>query len=178
MPNYRRATVAGASYFFTVNLLERHGNDLLVRRVDDLRDCVRQVKNLHPFHIDAWVVLPEHMHAVWTLPPGDANFSQRWRLIKSLFTQRIPKEEVLSPVRLARGERAIWQRRFWEHMIRDEADYARHVDYVHINPVKHGLVPAVAEWPYSSFHRWVRAGAYVPDWAGDPGLEAVGEVER
>jgi putative transposase len=178
MPNYRRARVAGASYFFTVNLLQRHHNDLLVRHIDSLRACVKRVRELHPFHVDAWVVLPEHMHAVWTLPPDDANFSIRWRLIKSLFAQRIPKEESLSPVRQARGERGIWQRRFWEHLIRDDTDHARHVDYVHINPLKHGLVTAVADWPYSSFHRHVREGIYAPDWAADPGLEPVGGRER
>jgi len=174
MPNYRRAQAKGATYFFTVNLLQRHKNDLLVRHIDLLRSCVRRAKELHPFYIDAWVVLPEHMHAIWTLPEHDADFSLRWRLIKTAFARQLPKTEFLSDVRLARGERGIWQRRFWEHMIRDDDDFARHVDYVHINPVKHGLVKTPADWLYSSFHRYVKEGIYPADWAADPGLAPVG----
>jgi putative transposase len=107
------------------------------------------------------------MHAIWTLPVDDADFSIRWRLIKSRFAKEIPKGEPLSRVRQARGERGIWQRRFWEHLIRDDADYARHVEYCYINPVKHALVSRVRDWPYSSFHRDVRAGLFPADWAGD-----------
>lgn len=168
MPDYRRARVPGATYFFTVNLLERHGNDLLVREIMLLRQALRRVQDLYPFHVDAWVVLPEHMHAVWTLPPGDADFSLRWRLIRSLFSRRMPRTERRSHVRQTRGERGLWQRRYWEHLIRDDNDYARHVDYVHINPVKHGLVNRVQDWPYSTFHRYVRQGIYVPEWSADP----------
>ncbi len=145
MPNYRRATAAGASYFFTVNLLERQNNDLLVQEIDLLRKTVKRVKELHPFHIDAWVVLPEHIHAVWTLPPDDSNYSQRWRLIRSLFSHALPLQESRSLVQIQRGERGIWQRRFWEHQIRDDIDFDRHVDYAHINPVKHGLVARAAD---------------------------------
>jgi putative transposase len=119
------------------------------------------------------VVLPDHIHAVWTLPPGDADFSTRWRFIKSRFAQAIPKRESLSPVREKRGERGIWQRRFWEHLIRDENDYARHIEYCYINPVKHGLVARVQAWPHSSFHRDVRAGLFPADWAGE--AEPAGE---
>lgn len=165
MPDYRRNRVPGGTYFFTVNLLER-SNTLLVSHVDALRDAVRKVRAARPFHIDAWVVLPDHMHAVWTLPSDDTDYSGRWKAIKIAFAKALPKTEYLSPVRAAKGERGIWQRRFWEHTIRDEQDYAAHVDYVHINPVKHGLAPRVADWPYSSFHRWVAQGAYSPDWAG------------
>jgi putative transposase len=120
------------------------------------------------------VVLPDHLHCVWTLPPGDADFSNRWKAIKIRFVQAIPDTERRSAVRAACGERAIWQRRFWEHAIRDETDYARHVDYVHFNPVKHGHVQRVADWPYSSFRRWVAAGRYPPDWCGgdDDAFEA------
>jgi putative transposase len=107
------------------------------------------------------------MHAVWTLPPADVDFSTRWRLIKSHFARSLPKGEWLSPVRRARGERGVWQRRFWEHLIRDDEDYRRHVEYCWINPVKHALVTRVADWPYSSFHRAVRAGVVVADWAGE-----------
>jgi putative transposase len=168
MPNYRRALVLGGCWFFTVNLLERR-NTLLVDRIAALRDAMEITRRRHAFVIDAIVVLPDHIHAVWTLPPGDAGFSLRWRLIKSRFAQGLPKRERLSDVRKARGERGIWQRRFWEHLIRDEADYARHVEYCYINPVKHGLVARVRDWPHSSFHRDVRAGIFPQDWAGDVG---------
>jgi len=128
---------------------------------------MERTRGRYPFVIDAIVVLPDHLHAVWTLPPGDADFSLRWRMIKSRFAQALPKQERLSDVRKARGERGIWQRRFWEHLIRDEADYARHVEYCYINPVKHGLVARVRDWPHSSFHRDVRAGFFPADWAGE-----------
>ena len=120
-----------------------------------------------PFQIDAFVVLPDHIHTIWTLPPGDTDFSLRWRLIKQRFSRSIPPGERLSPVRLARGERGIWQRRFWEHLIRDDADFQRHVEYCYINPLKHGLVRRVCDWPYSSFHRDVGAGLVPQDWAGE-----------
>ena len=165
MPDYRRNRVRGGTFFFTVNLLERR-SDLLVAHIDALRDAVRKSRLKRPFHIDAWVVLPDHMHAVWTLPPDDSDYSTRWKAIKIAFAKSLPKTERRSPVRLARGERGIWQRRFWEHTIRDERDYAAHVDYVHVNPVKHGLVKRVVNWPHSSFHRLVRQGVYEADWAG------------
>ncbi len=120
-----------------------------------------------PFSIDAFVVLPDHIHAVWTLPFGDTGISVRWRLIKSHFSKSVADVEPVSASRSARKERGIWQRRFWDHAIRDEADFWRHVDYCYINPVKHGHVKRVADWPYSSFHRDVRAGLFPCDWAGD-----------
>lgn len=167
MPNYRRAFIPGGTWFFTVNLLQRHGNDLLVREINLLRDTVRRVREQHPFRIDAWVVLPEHLHYVMTLSPGDSDFSLRWRLIKSGFSRALPKTEPRSEVRKAAGERGIWQRHYWEHLIRDDADYRRHVDYVHMNPLKHGHVRQVQDWPYSTFHRYVDAGIYPVDWCGD-----------
>ncbi|MFT4276951.1 MAG: transposase [Rhodopseudomonas sp.] len=170
MPNYRRAFVPGGCWFFTVALLERR-NTLLVDHITALRDAVARTRERFPFEIDAVVVLPDHLHAVWTLPPGDADFSTRWRLIKTHFAKAPPKEERLSAVRARRGERGIWQRRFWEHLIRDEADYARHVEYCMINPVKHGLVSRVQDWPTSSFHRDVRRGVFPLDWAGDASVE-------
>lgn len=175
MPNYCRARIEGATWFFTVNLLQRRNNDLLVRHIDVLRDSIRRVRRVHPFAIDAWVVLPEHTHCVWTLPPGDADFSSRWRLLKTFFSRALPADEYRSPLRVLRGERGIWQRRYWEHLVRDEEDFRRHVDYVHINPVKHGLVASVGDWPYSTFHRAVRNGLYPPDWAGDRALEVPGD---
>jgi putative transposase len=167
MPNYRRYFVPGGMYFFTVTLLERKG-DLLVRHIDALRDAVRRVKRLYPFEIIAWVVLPDHLHCIWRLPAQDVDFPTRWRLIKLLFCKMIPKGERLSVVRLAKGERGIWHRRYWEHVLRDEADFSAHMDYVHFNPVKHGLAKSVQDWPFSTFHRYVRAGLYPADWAGSP----------
>jgi len=175
MPNYRRAFVPGGTWFFTVNLLERKNNDLLIREVDLLRETVRAVRQRHPFQVDAWVVLPEHIHAVWTLPPGDADFSKRWRLIKSGFSRALPKIEYRSSVRKAAGERGIWQRHFWEHLIRDEKDFERYVDYVHVNPVKHGLVAQVSQWPYSSFHRYVEKGIYPKNWCGNVDVSVAGD---
>lgn len=166
MSYYRRYRIKGGCYFFTVNLLERN-KSLLVENIDLMRESVRLCKQKRPFHIDAWVVLPEHMHAIWTLPDGDDNFSGRWRRIKIHFSKGLPKIERRSAVRVKRGERGIWQRRFWEHAIRDERDYELHMDYLHCNPVKHGWTKNVADWPYSSFHRHMKAGFYSDVWAGN-----------
>ncbi|MGH8234778.1 MAG: REP-associated tyrosine transposase [Rhodanobacteraceae bacterium] len=138
---YRRVDVAGGTYYFTVNLADR-SSCLLAERIDELRAAVRVVKQRHPFEIVAWVVLPEHMHAIWTLPDHDAGFGSRWGLVKSGFSRAVPptETEIVSASRSRKRERGIWQRRFREHLIRDEADLQRHVDYVHINPVKHGHV--------------------------------------
>jgi putative transposase len=166
MPDYRRAWHPGGTYFFTVNLLQRQGNDLLIRHIDLLRASIKSVRVCHPFTIHSWVVLPEHMHCVIELPENDADFAMRWRLIKTEFSKALPRIENRTGVRIRRGERGIWQRRYWEHLIRDERDYRAHMDYVHINPVKHGLVERVADWPYSTFHRMVADGIYPPGWAG------------
>ena len=168
MTRYRRAQVEGASYFFTVNCAERHGNQLLVNHIDLLRQVFRKVKKGHSFHIDAITVLPDHLHCIWTLPAGDSDYKTRWALIKSGFSRGIPPGEKCSRSRMKRGERGIWQRRYWEHMIRDDRDYQRHVDYIHWNPVKHGWVNRVRDWPHSSFHAYVRRGALPHDWACEP----------
>lgn len=172
MPDYRRTWMPGGTYFFTVNLLERRGNDLLVRRVDVLREAVRATKRDHPFRIHGWVVLPDHMHCIFELPPGDADFALRWQVIKRRFSLALPRMEYRSDIRLRRRERGIWQRRYWEHLLRNEDDYRRHMDYLHYNPVKHGWVRRVSEWPHSTFHRCVREGVYPEDWAspGDGAL--------
>jgi len=159
MPNYRRAFIPGGCWFFTVNLLERR-RTLLVDHIDSLRESIAKTRHKYPFEINAFVVLPNHLHAIWTLPPGDADFSTRWRLIKTAFAKSLPKQERLSAVRKARNERGVWQRRFWEHMIRNETDYARHIEYCYINPVKHGLVTRVRDWPHSSFRRDVERGIF------------------
>ncbi len=163
---YRRSSVKGGSFFFTVNLAQR-GSDLLVREIEHLRDVVAETRLVRPFEINAMVILPDHLHAVWTLPPGDADFSTRWAAIKAQFTRRVrvhPARRSQSKIRRQEGK--VWQRRFWEHCIRDEADYRAHVEYCWGNPVKHGLVDRVVDWPFSSIHRDIRAGRVAPEWTG------------
>jgi putative transposase len=165
MVRYRRNFVPGGSYFFTVTLADRTSS-ILVDHVDALRTAFRVTRHERPFTIDAIVILPEHLHTIWTLPSGDSDFSGRWKRIKAYFTHRIVARSV--PVKRHRnGEYALWHRRFWEHTIRNETDFERHVDYVHFNPVKHKLVSRVRDWPYSSFHAYVRRGRLPLDWAGD-----------
>jgi len=163
---YRRADAPGASYFFTVNLAERQRR-LLVEHVDALREVIRGVRQRHPFFIEAMVILPDHLHALWTLPEGDADFATRWALIKAGFSRRLQPGEGINPSRLAKRERGIWQRRFWEHLIRSDEDFARHVDYIHWNPCKHGHATRPVDWPYSSVHRYIAEGKQLPDWGGD-----------
>ena len=115
--------------------------------------------------IEAIVVLPDHLHTIWTLPADDADYAERWRMIKSRFTKSLVKEGVKIG-RNEKGEYDLWQRRYWEHTIRDDLDLQRHVDYIHCNPVKHGLVERVSDWPHSSFHRYVRDGIVSVDWGG------------
>jgi putative transposase len=166
MPQYTRTYVPGGTFFFTVALLERK-RSLLTDHIDLLRESFRKVRHQRPFKIDAIVVLPDHLHCVWTLPPDDPDFSTRWRLIKTAFARGIPIGERLSQRRQRVGERGIWQRRFWEHMIRDERDFSSHVDYIHYNPLKHGHVQRVSDWPHSSFHQYVSEGVYPSDWASE-----------
>ena len=174
MPNYRRVWHPGGTYCFTVTLLQRRNNDLLTREIDLLRTVVADVRGRHPFRIHGWVVLPDHMHCVIELPDGDVDYAVRWRLIKMGFSKGMPKTEQRSSVRHRRGERGIWQRRFWEHLIRDEEDFRAHMDYVHFNPAKHGLVTRVVDWPYSTFHRLVEQGVYPPDWGGSAESDKLG----
>ena len=170
MPNYRRYFLPGGTFFFTVNLLERD-RDLLVRHVALLREAVRQVRAARPFEIVAWVVMPDHLHCIWTLPPGDTDYPERWRLIKLLFSRALPKTERINASRESKGERGIWQRRFWEHTIRDERDLNYHIDYTHYNPVKHGHATRPADWPHSTIHRYIEQGLLAPDWGADVTFE-------
>ena len=160
MTDYCRAYIPGATWFFTVNLAERRGNRLLVEKIDSLRLAFAYVRRRRPFRVEAVVVLPDHLHGVWTLPPGDADFSTRWNLLKGHFSRSVAKGERVSRSREKRRERGLWQRRFWEHFVRDQEDFNGHVDYIHWNPVQHGWVKPVADWPYSSFHRFVARGIY------------------
>lgn len=164
MRTYKRIRIPGATYFFTVNLNERHGNDLLTKHIDVLREAFRVTKLAHPFTIEAMVVLPDHLHCLWQLPPDDDDFSMRWRLIKAYFSRMLAPDEHISASRERKGERGIWQRRYWEHVIRDERDLQNHLDYIHYNPVKHGHVSRTIDWPHSSFHRFVARGAYPENW--------------
>jgi putative transposase len=165
MVRYRRNFVPGGVYFFTVTLADRRST-LLIDHIGALRTAFRTARRERPFAVDAIVILPDHLHAILTLPPGDADFSGRWRRIKGHFSSQMIEVGVFTK-RYANADLALWQRRFWEHTIRNEDDFARHVDYVHFNPVKHGLVSRVRDWPHSSFHRYVRQGLLPGDWAGD-----------
>ncbi len=161
---YRRVIIPGSSYFFTLVLQDRR-SDLLIRKINKLRQAVKQVIECYPFIIDGIVVLPDHLHVMMTLPPGDANYAQRVGFIKSSFSRQIESLEPISASKKSKRERGIWQRRFWEHTIRDELDYSRHMDYIHYNPVKHGYVKSPAEWPYSSIHRSISLGILPHDGA-------------
>ena len=174
MSRYIRPKVQAASVFFTVALADRSSN-LLVREVTLLRAVVGQVRATRPFHIDAWVVLPDHLHAVWTLPAGDADFSTRWKEIKARFTKAVGLVGRRSASKIAKGEAGLWQRRFWDHHIRDEADFAAHVRYCWGNPVKHGLVERAVDWPYSSIQRDIKLGRVEPEWVGMVQEGAFGE---
>jgi putative transposase len=174
MSSYRRLRLPGATFFFTVNLARR-GDDALVRHIGDLRHAFRATAAEHPIRCDAMVILPDHLHAVWTLPPGDADFSIRWRKLKARFTRWSRVSLPTTSSKTKKREAGLWQRRFWEHAIRDDTDYAAHVGYCLWNPVKHGLVTRAEDWPFSSIHRDMRAGL-VFDPRSIVDLEAAGET--
>ena len=174
MTEYRRTYMPGVSWFFTVNLAQRKGNHLLVNHIDALRQAFRYINEKYPYRLDAVVVLPDHLHCIWTLPPDDSDYSRRWSLLKGHFSRVIEKDERISKSRQKRRERGVWQRRFWEHMVRDQEDVNRHVDYIHWNPVKHGWVRQVADWPLSSFHDYVARGTYSENWCCDRELDIHG----
>ena len=165
MPNYRRANLKGGMFFFTVALADR-ASRLLVDEIDYLRNVYRAVRGRRPFETIAICILPDHIHALWALPEEDRDFSTRWNLIKGGFSRGVGAQP-RSPSKISKREKGVWQRRYWEHAIRDDADLERHVDYIHFNPVKHGQVARVVDWPHSSFHRFVERGLLAPDWGGD-----------
>jgi putative transposase len=165
MSRYRRAFHPGATYFFTVCLADR-GSQRLTENITGLRAAYAATLATLPVRTEAVVILPDHLHAVWTLPVGDADFPNRWRLFKTAFSKGFAVSSTTSASKLARGEKGIWQRRYWEHHIRNEADLAAHIAYCWGNPVKHGLVRCAADWPYSSIHRDIRLGLVSSEWAG------------
>ena len=168
MPEFRRAFQPGGTFFFTVVTYQRRPlfNDAVARRA--LRDALEGTRSRRPFTIDAVVLMPDHLHTLWTLPEGDHDFSTRWRKVKESFTRQFRAENrgepTVTPGQKRKSLAGFWQQRFWEHTIRDEDDFRRHVDYIHYNPVKHGLAacPHAGEW--SSFARWVKADVYEPGW--------------
>lgn len=184
MPDYRRWFVPGASYFFTVVTADRAPIFRHETARAGLRRAFSEVKARWPFEIAAIVLLPDHLHAIWTLTPGDADFATRWAAIKRRFTclwlEAGGPESLVSPAKARDRRRGVWQRRYWEHVLRDEEDFANHGHYIHFNPVKHGLVSCPKDWPYSSFARFVRSGDYPSDWAcgghGPPDLRKLDEI--
>ena len=169
MSRYRRANTPGATYFFTVVTFRRQPFlcDPDVRIA--LREAITKVRRQYPFHIEGWVLLPDHLQAIWTLPRDDSRFSLRWQQIKRGVTrrcgERVHQAKWMTESKTKHRESTLWQRRYWEHLIRDDQDFERHMDYLHYNPVKHGWVASVRDWPYSSFHRHVAAGVYRKDWS-------------
>jgi putative transposase len=166
MSQYRRVRIEGGWFFFTLTLADR-STDLLVRHIERLRAAYAAALKRDPFETIAICVLPDHLHAIWALPPDDADFPRRWSLIKQDFSRGLPACPNRTPSKLAKREKGIWQRPYWEHAIRDDADLARHIDYIHYNPVKHGLVSRECGWPHSSFHRYAARELLPLDWAGD-----------
>ena len=168
MSRYRRVKIEGGAFFFTLALADR-SSDLLVRHIERLRSAYAEVEKRYPFETVAICILPDHIHALWQLPDGDADYASRLSLLKTGFSRGLPPAK-RSRSKIRKREKGIWQRRYWEHAIRNDVDLERHVDYIHYNPVKHGLVTRVADWPCSSFHRYVAQGILPGDWAGDARL--------
>lgn len=182
MPNYRRAHIRGGTYFFTVNTLNRQTFLLDDAIWDALRAGINLVRESYPFTIEAWVLLPDHLHCLWTLPTDDQGFSTRWLVIKRTVTQRcgdpLHCPELLTARRAQRQQSTLWQHRYWEHLIRDEHDYQRHVAYIHWNPVRHGYVQRAGDWPYSTLQKFVGKGVYSPDWRMDNSIAVDGDFGK
>jgi putative transposase len=166
MSRYRRVKIEGGLFFFTLALADR-SSGLLVRHIDRARRAYAFAHERHPFETVAICILPGHLHALWQLPDRDADYASRWSLFKSAFSRGPPAAPQRSASKIAKREKGIWQRRYWEQAIRDENDLDRHIEYIHYNPVKHELVTRVVDWPHSSFHRYVEQGLLPADWAGD-----------
>ena len=175
MRTYIRNRVPGGTYFFTVNLALRSGNTLLVDNIDRLREAYRATCKERPFETIAAVVLPEHLHVIWRLPANDDDYPTRWRMLKGRFSHAIANKEEIKKSRRQKGERGIWQRRYWEHTIRDDSDLHRHIDYIHSNPVKHGWCKVATEWPFSTIRQYVERGCLTTRWGGAHQAERLGQ---
>ena len=172
MSNYRRDNTAGATWFLTVVTYQRQAFLCQDKVRAALREAIGKVHSKYPFKIEAWVLLPDHFHCIWTLPDGDSNFQLRIQLIKRYVTQKcapfLHRDELTTTSRRKRNESTIWQRRYWEHRLHSEKDFEHHMDYIHYNPVKHGLSQTPTKWPYSTIHRLTKKGVYPADWASEP----------
>lgn len=172
MPDYKRVYVEGGTYFFTVNTIKR--KTILTRPESRylLKTAWQEIKKIHPFEDVALCLMPDHIHCIWKLPENDSNFSVRWNGIKGLFSKKYKKTDSYSHdsdrIRKNKQEASVWQRRFWEHLIRDDDDLQRHIDYIHYNPVKHGYVAKATDWEYSTIHRYIHDGIVEPDWGNSP----------
>ena len=177
---YRRAVQKGGTFFFTIVTYHRRPLFTTPANVDLLRQSFRHVRSSHPFILEAAVILPDHLHCVLILPTEDLDFSTRVRLIKKDFSRHFAEkfERTVIPSRKKKSEVMVWQRRFWEHLIRDDTDLRRHVEYIHYNPLKHGLTSSPREWPYSSFYQYVRRGFYSADWGGNPTIDIIEDIQR
>ena len=168
MPAYLRSKTSGGTFFFTVVTFQRRRLFADPENLEVLRTIIAEVQKDYPFILDAWAFLPDHLHCLWTLPPEETDYSKRWGIIKARFTKVISPEAgrsaLLTGSKIRQRESTIWQRRFWEHQIRDERDLQVHLDYVHFNPVKHGLVHSPGQWPYSSFKDFVGRNLYPDNW--------------
>ncbi len=180
MPNYRRYRIEGGTYFFTVKTENNFPLFQTNKNVHLLGEIIRETKRKWPFEIDAIVLLPDHLHTLWTLPRADADYSKRWAWLKREFTMRYlasgGHEQGRSNSKCKNRRRGVWQRRFWEHMIRDEDDFDAHFDYIHWNPVKHRYVHHPCLWKHSSFHRWVKCGVYPSDWGGNGAPDTIRQI--
>ena len=185
MPEYRRSLLPGGTYFFTLVTNQRRPIFQEENARHLLREALTQgARKVGPFHIDALCLLPDHLHCIWTLPDHDSDYSTRWKVIKAWFShqylQKVGTDGLITASKIKKGELGVWQRRFWEHWIRNLDDLDRHRDYIHYNPVKHGLVRSVKEWPWSTFHRYVQEEFYDLDWGCDEikidGILDVGQV--
>jgi putative transposase len=174
---YRRSNIKGGQFFFTIVTYKREKLFNSPNNIGLLRESIRHVKQRHPFTIDAFVLLPEHIHCIWTLPKDDHDFSTRWRLIKGFFSRHYEyRDDEFKASQIRKKEQAIWQPRFWEHFIRDEKDFINHVEYIHYNPVKHGLAKAPRDWEYSSFHRYVEKGIYEHEWGAFTSIQLASNI--
>ena len=172
MSNYRRDNSQGATWFFTVVTYQRREFLCDDRVRVALRSAIRKVQAKYPFIIEAWVLLPDHFHCIWTLPELDSNFQLRISLLKRFVTRAcsefLHRDSLSTPSKRKRNESTIWQRRYWEHKINDEKDFKHHMDYIHYNPVKHELAQSPIEWPYSTIHRLTKNRVYPENWAINP----------